>query len=331
MSIHLKRIVFFFCILCFGLGCCLGNRTNAGDVPPKEYKQYMGGIYKDFLPLATREISGIVTDGPLTNGIGLGGVVIFDKTVQMAVTDIYGHYKFKGTALGYTLIPQKFGYKFFPQSFPIPINSDNQVNINFEAQKLAIVTISGNVNWKNIQNSNQLKAAMLAHAEDGSLFYSIFTDVDGNYSIPVPFGWTGWVEPVSPGFEFYPKQRDYSGLKENKIREDYFVCAGANDSIVGKWDLYDYGAGYRGAEVEIMARTTGLCDYVGKVTKQGYLWKERKMEIGDEVWWLEKQSAVYYLGTQLVKGTDGIMPLAVWIKGNNLTDSFGWNIATKVP
>ena len=33
MTIHLKRTVFFFCILNFGLGCCLGNRANAVDRP----------------------------------------------------------------------------------------------------------------------------------------------------------------------------------------------------------------------------------------------------------------------------------------------------------
>jgi hypothetical protein len=29
MSFQLKRIVFFFCSLYFGLGCCLDNRANA--------------------------------------------------------------------------------------------------------------------------------------------------------------------------------------------------------------------------------------------------------------------------------------------------------------
>ena len=234
MSIHLKRIVFFFCCLCVGLGCCFGNRVEAAT-GSKEIR--IPAIYNQFLPLASREISGFVADGPLANGIGLGGVVIFDKTVQVAVTDIYGYYKFKAPALEYTLIPQKFGYEFLPPSFPIPANSDNQANINFGSQKLAMVTISGKVTWKNSSDvttiqSNPLPGdnnltvpaimvAMEACAEDGSPCSRIVADVDGKYSIPVPFNWSGSVKPSSLGFEFNPEKITYSGLKVNKTLQNY--------------------------------------------------------------------------------------------------------------
>jgi hypothetical protein len=234
MSFHLKRTVFFFCILGLGLGCCLGNRADAATGP---YKLRVPSWANQYIPLASREISGMVTDGPLANGIGLGGVAIFDKTVQVAVTDINGYYKFKATALEYTLIPQKFGYEFLPPSFPIPANSDNQVNINFGSQKLAMVTISGNVTWKNSSDvttiqSNPLPGdnnltvpaitvAMEACADDGSPCSRIVADVDGKYSIAVPSNWSGTVKPSSLGFEFNPAKLSYSGLKVNKTQQNF--------------------------------------------------------------------------------------------------------------
>ena len=48
MAIHLKRIVFFFCILYFGLGCCLGNRAEAVDPEPKN-KVYGPGILNQYI------------------------------------------------------------------------------------------------------------------------------------------------------------------------------------------------------------------------------------------------------------------------------------------
>jgi len=148
-----------------------------------------------------------------------------------------GYYKFKATALEYTLIPQKFGYEFLPASFPIPANSDNQTNINFGSQKLTMVTISGNVTWKNISDvttiqSNPLPGdnnltipaiavAMEACPQDGSPCSRIVADVDGKYSIPVPFNWSGSVKPSSLGFEFNPEKITYSGLKVNKTLQNY--------------------------------------------------------------------------------------------------------------
>ena len=58
MTIHLKRTIFFFCILYLGLGCCLDIRANA---------QYQTGLAAMLYEHAVRYISGKVT----FNGIGL--------------------------------------------------------------------------------------------------------------------------------------------------------------------------------------------------------------------------------------------------------------------
>ena len=57
MSIHLKRTVFFFCILNFGLGCCLGNLAMAQIDP---FRVWIPGVAKDVKSLK-RVVSGFVT------------------------------------------------------------------------------------------------------------------------------------------------------------------------------------------------------------------------------------------------------------------------------
>ena len=303
MTIHLKRTVFFFCILNFGLGCCLGNRANAVAEDPYYYRMFMTAIFLYYDPGNFREISGIVS----CNGIGLEGVGIYGKNIPdipIVVTDSQGYYEIKGTpgvgdtltpkkdsfqfdplfrtipenkyhqlyqhftaykytitgkvtynGIGlegveiltntlkvaetdsqgdyqaevcsgnaFTLTPQLAGYTFTPASQPIPVNQYNQVNKDFTAQ--TAVTISGNVKWSNATGtpnayttpiSNPLPmVTMQAWAEDGSLYYQTATDVDGNYSIPVPTGWNGWFKPsYIDGFEFWPEKMAKNSLTEN--------------------------------------------------------------------------------------------------------------------
>ncbi len=170
----------------------------------------------------TYTVSGKVTDN---NGAGLKGVEIYGTNTQLAVTDSLGNYQAEVcSGKAFTLTPQLAGFTFTPASHPIPVNQYNQVNKDFTAQ--TAVTISGNVIWKNHFNttipSNPLPmVAMEAWAEDGSLSSRSVTDANGNYSLSVPGGWTGWVKPVLSGFEFWPEKIDYNALNENKIQDYY--------------------------------------------------------------------------------------------------------------
>jgi hypothetical protein len=235
MSIHLKRTVFFFCILCLGLGYNLGKRADAKDPP---FSQFLTNAQRDFNWGPTREISGFVTE----NGIGLGGVGIYDKTVLMTETNNQGYYKFVATHFAYTLIPQKTCYQFTPESIDIPGNQYNQENQNFTAQKLAMVTISGNV--KEAYSTHPFMATMEAYKENGSLFSRIVTGVDGNYSIPVCFNWTGWVKPLTlqPGYWFNPEKIHYTGLKVNKTQENYMAMP-PNEPIISGALSWKYSTG----------------------------------------------------------------------------------------
>jgi hypothetical protein len=324
MSIHLKRIVFFFCILYFGLGCCLGNLANA-DPPPenplfrvfisiisneygsrlisgnvfyngsglggveilasspsyliRETKTEFTGYYKvqieqgvaytlkpqkdgfQFDPpfrlipkgpydiedqnftakLASREISGSI----FYNGIGLGGVEILANNIKVAETDGQGYYKTTLTDSAYTLTPRKTGYLFTPESRPIPADQSNYGNQDFTGQ--TIVTISGNVTWKNISDDTTIQSnplpgennltipaimvAVDACAQDGSPCIRIVANPDGTYSIPVPYNWSGSVKPSSLGFEFIPEKLTYSGLKVNKTQQNFQAPLSPNGSV----------------------------------------------------------------------------------------------------
>jgi len=214
MAIHLKRTIFFICCLHFGLGGCFGNQAAAQDWFSIHIPSVLSGH-----STIKREISGYV----LLNGNGLEDVGIYEGNQLFAVTNSQGYYKaLLNLGFVYTLTPQKTGYQFTPLSRTIPGDEYNHDNQNFTAQKLPIVAISGNVKWKNTGyvtiSSNPLPmVAMEAYAEDGSLYSRIVTDVDGNYSIPVPIGWTGWVKPFRLGFGFFPEKINYYHLNEDRV------------------------------------------------------------------------------------------------------------------
>ncbi len=73
MTIHLKRTVFFLCILNFGLGCCLGNRANAGEDPGIIYQLFLSNVFYQHDPMKIRGRVFLLTD----NRIGLPDVVIY--------------------------------------------------------------------------------------------------------------------------------------------------------------------------------------------------------------------------------------------------------------
>ena len=217
MSIHLKRIVFFFCILCFGLGSFPGNRAMAQI---DWWTVHIPTVTKD-ANAVRRAISGFVYE----NGNGLGGVEIYKEATLtipkklLAVTNSDGYYKVMlDPGVDYTLTPEKTHYQFTPSSRTIPANDNNYDNQNFTAQ--TAVTISGNVKWTNgmfytIPSNPLPMVAMEGYAEDGSLDYRAATDVDGNYSLTVPSDWRGLIKPSKESFEFSPETSNYTSVKAN--------------------------------------------------------------------------------------------------------------------
>ncbi len=104
MSIHLKRTVFFFCILCLGLGCCLGNRANADDPDNILFLLFLPGVRLE--PRLGFGVSGIVS---LVNGKALEKVEIYENATLRTVTDRHGNYEFYRSSLtNITVTPKDF-------------------------------------------------------------------------------------------------------------------------------------------------------------------------------------------------------------------------------
>jgi hypothetical protein len=126
MSIRLKRIVFFFCILNFGLGGCLSTLAMAQIDP---FRIWIPGVAKDVNSLK-RVVSGYVFE---EGGVGVSNVGIYDGSKLLAVTDQRGDYlAYILRDVQYTLTPKKDDFDFVLRSWIIPANGDDYHQINFK-------------------------------------------------------------------------------------------------------------------------------------------------------------------------------------------------------
>ena len=67
---------------------------------------------------------------------------------------------------------------------------------------------------------------------------TVIADVSGNYTIILPYGWSGTVTPYKSGYQFTPVSRTYSNLQSNQTNQDYTSqacpsCADINVNIGG--------------------------------------------------------------------------------------------------
>jgi len=72
-------------------------------------------------------------------------------------------------------------------------------------------TISGNVG---------VAGVTLSYTEAGAP-KSVLADASGNYTIKVPFGWTGTVTPKQIGYQFTPINKSYTNVQFNQIAQNY--------------------------------------------------------------------------------------------------------------
>ena len=99
-------------------------------------------------------------------------------------------------------------------------------------------TISGNANVAEVTLSYT----------DGTL-KSVTTDGNGNYSITVPYGWSGTITPFRTGFTFIPASRTYSTLKVNRMNQNYTASWYGGVSITSNRNVAAVGRPHVGNEV----------------------------------------------------------------------------------
>lgn len=174
------------------------------------------------MPLTTGFNSGetytAIKNVTISGGVGAPGVTLtyFDGETKTVVTDeawnpetwnysITVPYGWSGT-----ITPTKPGYSFLPASRTHANVTSDLTYQGFSATVEIYVTISGNAG---------LSGVRLNYVYDGNMVS--ISDENGNYSIRVPYGWSGTVTPSKTGYSFLPSSRIYSDLTEDQIGQDY--------------------------------------------------------------------------------------------------------------
>jgi len=134
-----------------------------------------------------------------------------------------------------TATPSKMSYSFTPQVSNYLNITENYVNNNYLATQVTSYSISGFVKFTSGSAFSGVKIAF----SGGSVNDSVFTNADGLYTLTVPVGWTGVVQPVKIGYTFYPHHYSYSALSQNYSNMDYVAFQGTTQyySIAGSVNL----------------------------------------------------------------------------------------------
>ena len=140
-----------------------------------------------------------------TTGIGAVKLTGLPEEVTSGATGAYVlsvDYGWSGN-----VTPEKEGYTFEPQSlFLGPIEKDLPKQ-DFKS-KAVTCTISGNVGLAGVEMKG-LGTGRIVSQEGGS------------YSAEVPFKWKGTVAPMKEGYTFDPPKKEYVGVVEPALGEDY--------------------------------------------------------------------------------------------------------------
>ena len=146
----------------------------------------------------------------ISGNTGIGGAVL-NYSGGKTVSDTTGKYIITvRTGWTGTVTPSKLGYSFSPASHSYTNLSANIADQNFSATPPII--ISGNAG---------VGGASLAYA-DGSP-KTVTADQAGDYTITVPYSWSGTVTPSMPGYSFSPVSMDYALLTSNQTGQNYIA------------------------------------------------------------------------------------------------------------
>jgi hypothetical protein len=335
MSFQPKRIVFFFCILYFGLGGCLSNLAMAKD----QHKIFISGVYnKADVNVDKRRVWGYVKD---QDGLALENVGIYDHDKLLALTRT-GSGFFEANILPgfpYTITPKKDGYLFLPQEIEIPAAYYNHEYANFTGHSsIGVVTLISpkgtiysslpNYEWVAptyansfnllVEDSTGADKIDKVYTESGAGCASGSANCSVTPSTSLADGsWRWSVQACNSNSKFCGPWSKTMG---------FIVSAGPQDPILGLWDAGD------GGKALMAESTTGGYKFVATITVQGNgWWKERGIKVGDVAWKLNKQPNGHYIGETAVNGNTWYWwPMEVVIQGNQMIDTAGKLVGTKI-
>jgi hypothetical protein len=157
----------------------------------------------------------------ISGNTGVGGVTLsYTDSVNTGtvIADTNGNYSF---VVSYdwsgTVTPSKAGYTFVPTSYIYTNVESDQTDQNFTA----LVSISGNAGVGGVN---------LSYIVAGNT-NTIISDAKGNYSLTVPYGWSGIVTPSKQcggrnsllRCYFTPGKRSYTNVQVNQCRQNFIL------------------------------------------------------------------------------------------------------------
>lgn len=113
-----------------------------------------------------------------------------------------------------TVTPSREGYTFIPINRSYANVTAHQSGQDYTATIIMYI-ISGNA---------ALAGVTLSYTDGAPK--TVMTDGSGNYSITIPYNWSGTVTPSKLGFAFTPPTRVYGGVKGNQVNQNYTAAWG---------------------------------------------------------------------------------------------------------
>jgi hypothetical protein len=151
----------------------------------------------------------------ISGNTGIGGVTLTytDGTVKTVVSDNSGNYSIVAPlSWSGTVTPSRIGYTFLPVNRTYSNLSTNQTAQDYTAT-LITYAISGNTG---------VAGVTIYYSVDG-IRRTATADVSGDYSITVPYAWTGTMTPYKNGYTFNPISRTYTNVLSNQSAQNYLA------------------------------------------------------------------------------------------------------------
>lgn len=192
------------------LGPITQNLTNQNFVAFQGTTQYLS-------------IEGVVmtaTGAPI-EGVKLtfAGTTLFDS----AFTAQNGSYfKYVPTNWTGTVVPSKPYYSFTPTNRAYVNMTNIMVGQDYTANTVQTYTISGFIKFA---SGTPLSGVKVGYS-GSEINDSVFTNADGFYTLTVPQGWTGVVQPAKSGYTFYPHHYSYTSISQNYTNQNFTIFQG---------------------------------------------------------------------------------------------------------
>ncbi len=159
----------------------------------------------------------VAGDISTSTGEPVGGVnVVFSNGGGNVITDANGNYSIT-LDYGYSgfATPNLLGYSFSPNNKVFSNLSQNKLSENFTATEQSVF-VSGNI--LQTDGGDPIEGVTVFFNNGGG---SDTTDIEGYYSIELPYGWSGTAYPDKDNYTFSPPSRPYNPVTNNLINHDY--------------------------------------------------------------------------------------------------------------